>query len=835
MYYTTKSKDKIDVKNDTATFLVNGLFFRDYINPQKRFKIYRFNTNFLENDKKDISIVISPEKGYYDLYLYDDKSKIHYTTSSYGSNYSYVNYNFTGFIDFAYSYTGQLTLNKTSSFYKAKGTYYVVVYSSGFFYYDQSNGIYSVGYKSEDTSFVLSEGLPISYFLEDNYKSVSFVYYHFQTNETLLLSVGNNYGKLHFFYAFDKLNKDFSNATYNTMVVENFQISPSLIKEKCQNKNICPIYIGFKTGNYWGERFTVVGKTVNKRPMLYTSGILQNHNLFIDEIHYYYVRVGKEDKGMISIGFVNGRITTFVNILPPSQLNQPFRNWDYPTPEKNKILSENSFYGQNIMIKTEDLAICDPQCILLVGVQGVGLGYGETSIRYTFKFTSKVTPILDNIPIIGSLMEGETNYYTFYANDKVENIYISANANNAGGDIDIMVNYGQVFPLTNQSDWRSFSSWAEFIDINKDDSYFTTKGLKMNNSNYTIAIYGYTNSTYSIFVTTNPNRILPVGNYHSSSCSTNKKNSYCYFRYTELYNTISPWNPLSYIDEILASTEFLYGNGTIYAKVYDSADIDVYKDVPTKDNYDFSSSEQNYRNFIRIDTKKLIEKLTNNNTKYTLLFSVFCDNPCFLTLNTDSKYTGSTKYLNSYRENLVYVQKKSTVSMIFYYYEKNNMTIQTGLLGGSGSFELFANENYNKNTSLANFTLNQANTNNYQFVSENHHGQLYLVVTAGSDDSAFFIKLSNYHNWTNIVIGKSQTYVSQYYNDFLAYFYFPKIYNSITINLHPKDHNTAATMRVNIVKVNKNKSFKSMLTPPNEENSQYMASSDYNLQSVNIM
>jgi hypothetical protein len=39
-------------------------------------------------------------------------------------------------------------------------------------------------------------------------------------------------------------------------------------------------------------------------------------------------------------------------------------------------------------------------------------------------------------------------------------------------------------------------------------------------------------------------------------------------------------------------------------------------------------------------------------------------------------------------------------------------------------------------------------------------------------------------------------------------------------------------MRVNIVKVNKNKSFKSMLIPPNEENTQYKATTDYNLQSV---
>jgi hypothetical protein len=36
--------------------------------------------------------------------------------------------------------------------------------------------------------------------------------------------------------------------------------------------------------------------------------------------------------------------------------------------------------------------------------------------------------------------------------------------------------------------------------------------------------------------------------------------------------------------------------------------------------------------------------------------------------------------------------------MVFYYYDNNNLTIQSGLLGGSGSFKLYANENNIKNT-----------------------------------------------------------------------------------------------------------------------------------------
>ena len=832
MYYTTKSTENIDVNNDIVSSLVNGIFVKDFLNPTKNFKIYKFDTNFEESNKKDIQIILSSERGSFKMFLYDDQSKIKYSNDTNNNTFS-INLNFNGFISSSNNYLSQININKTSSYYKTKGTYFLVVYLSNMFNLIEENALYSLAYKSEDSKFVLNDGVPINFFLENSFQNESFVYYHYQTNNSLLLSVGSSYGSLKFYYDFKDFKQNYEDAENKISVTDHFQVPTNLIVEKCKGQFPCSIFVGLKTDNYWGEFFYLIAKTVNMKPILYTSGIIQNQNLLIDEIQYYYIRVGKDDQGQISVGFISGRISAFVNILPPSKLNDPQRRWDYPTSEKNKYVSDNYYYGQTIFISEDDLKDCNPQCILLVGVKGLSTyGYGTSSIKYTFKYNSRISQIYDNIPIMGSLIEGETQYYTFYSNQNVQNIYISSISINAGGDTDLMVNYGQIFPLGDKNDWRSITPYAEFIDINKDDAFFSTKGVTINNSNYTIGIYGYSKTTFSLFVTTNPKKILPVSDYHSNSCLTKNKDDYCYFRYTQLFSNSWNWSTLSFTDEILASSEFLYGNGTIYAKVYDTSVMDLYKDVPTKDNYDFSSNDQNFINFIEINRNNLKGKFTKNNTKYTILFSVYCNNPCFVTLNTDSKYLSNYKYLNLNRENLVYVRKKSSLRMEVSYYERNNLTINTGLISGSGSFKLLTYSNNGKNTTIATFSLNAANQRNYQFISENYQGQLFLDVDVDNYDSAFSVKISYYHNWTNIIVGKSQSFISELERDFLAYFYFPKLYQSITINLHPKNHNTAATISANIFRVDKYKSLKNILIPPDQENTQFQASTDYNLQSV---
>ena len=826
MFYTSKSINKININNDTVTTLTNGVFLKDYLCDSKLFRTYKFKTNFEENNKKDISIIISPESGYYSMFLYDNQSKIVFSNLSNSSNSSFINNQLTFDGYFASSfYTNQINLFKNSTYFMAKGTYYLVVYYQTNFYFDKIiDGYYNLGYKSEDSYFVLNDGLPISIYLNDNSTIESFIYYHYNTNRSLLLSVGKQYwGSLSLYYDFRDFKQKLDNASYNVTFTDNYQICPEMIKEKCKDKNICKIYLSFKTSQIWGQKFSVVAKTISKKPMLYTSGILQNQYLLIDEIHYYYLRVGKEDKGLISIGFMNGRVISFLNIIPPSKLNTSQRDWNYPTASKNVHSSNYSFLGQSIEVSSQDLKECDPQCILLVGVMGRSLGYNLNSIKYSFRYITKISPINDGEAIIGSLQETETIYYSFKANSKVENIYVSVNSNNPGGDVDMVINYGENFPTRINNDWTSNSIWAEFIDIPKDDPLFLTKGVSINNSNYTIGLTAYTNTTYTLYITTNKIKILPVGNYHSSSCTT--KNDYCYFRLTQDIQ-ISNLE-----DKIYASTEFIYGNGTIYAKLYDTQNLNIYKDLPTKDSYDFSSSDQNLRNFIKIDPKLFKDKLTNNNTRYTLLYSVFCDLPCFFTINSDYTYGGFDKYLSTYRENLVYVKKKSVVGCYFNYYENNNLTLQSVLLDGSGSFTLYFKQNYTSNTTLAKYSLNAVNSTDYQFISGNYYGQLYLEVQADSEDVAFIVKLSNYHNWTNIQVGKSQKFISPLYTDFLAYFYFPKAYESITINLHPKDHNTGATMSANIVIVDKTKPFKSLFIPP-EDNNQFIVNTDYNLQSV---
>ena len=828
MYYFSFSGTNNDT-DKTITTLIEGIFTKDFIlNSGYKYKVYKIKTNFEESDKQDLNVALSVVRGYYNMYLYDDLSKI-----KINNNNGFIT--FSGNVGESYSYLNQLCINKTQKYYKAKGTYYIVVYLSYFYSYinssEDSYGLYSIAYKSENKHFILSDGIPITYYLQDNLNKTSFVYYHYPTNYSLLLSIAN-YGNLEFYYDFVDFKQDFVKANYNTTILDSYQVDPKLIKDKCEGKPRCEIFVGLKSKILFGQHFTLMAKTLNQKPILYTSGIIQNKYLLIDEYHYFYKYISPEDKGIIIVGFSNGIAGVFVNILSHEMSNKPQRDWNYPTSDKSEIESISSYYGQTISINSNVLTKCTPQCLILIGIKGLNLGFGENFIKYTFKFTTHLTQIYDNQPIIANIVEGEMQFYSFYSLSHVKNIYFSVNTNNAGGNTDIMVNYGGEFPTNQISDWKSDFSWAESIEITKEDGYFQTTGALINNSNYTIGIYGYSNSTYTLYVTTNPKKILPVGIYHSGSCKTKKDNDYCYFRYSEMYSLSSN---VSYSQQILASAEFLYGQGTMYAKVYNISDIDVFKDVPTKESYDFSSEDQNIRNFLKIDLSEVIDKIKGKDfTEISLLFSVFCAKPCFLTLHTDVKYSSdSTKYLDSYRDNLVYLKKSSKVSMVFFYYEKNDLTIQTGVYSGSGDFKLYYNENYKTNNSISNFALNSVTQTNHQFIPVTHNGQINIDVETGNTDSAFYIKLSNNKEFTNIVVGKSQNFIIYHDEFFNAYFYFPKYYESLTINLHPKFHKTAAHMFVKIVKLDKSKKIKDhFASTPGPDNKDYDAKTDYNLQSV---
>ena len=59
-------------------------------------------------------------------------------------------------------------------------------------------------------------------------------------------------------------------------------------------------------------------------------------------------------------------------------------------------------------------------------------------------------------------------------------------------------NYGEKLPTFKEYNWYSANPQMDFLTIDKNDAYFVNQHLQYIRGYYTILIYGYTNSTYSL-------------------------------------------------------------------------------------------------------------------------------------------------------------------------------------------------------------------------------------------------------------------------------------------------------------------------------------------------
>ena len=86
------------------------------------------------------------------------------------------------------------------------------------------------------------------------------------------------------------------------------------------------------------------------------------------------------------------------------------------------------------------------------------------------------------------------------------------------------------------NNWKTTDLTHEYIDLNKDDPSFKKNNLEGISGYYTLLVEGFTNSSYSLFVSTHPQKVLPLRNNRPVVCSCKLKGDKCFLRYNEVFD-----------------------------------------------------------------------------------------------------------------------------------------------------------------------------------------------------------------------------------------------------------------------------------------------------------
>ena len=130
---------------------------------------------------------------------------------------------------------------------------------------------------------------------------------------------------------------------------------------------------------------------------------------------------------------------------------------------------------------------------------------------------------------------------------------------------------------------------------------------------YTLLVVGYSNTTYTLFISSHDEYVFKLIDNTPINCKCETRDDKCFFRYDDIMKKIQIYENMINNETLLKSTEiiftsqYLYGNGKMYASIIKEQDIynnnlnKKYIDFfPTKLNNDFNNAEYGKRNYLKV-------------------------------------------------------------------------------------------------------------------------------------------------------------------------------------------------------------------------------------------
>ena len=852
-YYTTriKAKDEQPDIKDITLSLSEGNIIKDYFPNELSFKIFSYVP--LREEVEDIKIVLTRINVHFSFKVYLDFSKIKYNydvQSKYQerlSNYLWAS-----------DHNNELTISKRDKNYSKKGPYYIVVTRDNIYQDDENEELetsslmmYYLGVTKRGVPFTLNEGIENSETLSEQYDYQDYFYIHKDIKNPFNLEINVLNGEVDVFVDTKVLKKENITNIYNyleknTNENENtirsslymriginsyasIELFRGYFEQNCikkENAEIddksCSLYIYVVQSKssrkyHRDSQYIINAKSSINAATLLLSGQVYNTKSRENFTDHYIIEEVKHLKGTaIYVKFKNGGGNVYVRI---PKIPESGNNITFPDARHFDFRGSDTYMGKIVTIPPKIFDRIDSNSLklqMLISVFPIGESTDSPNVEYSITYGSEPKRISQNIPYQSFLNAGEHHYFTFYFDESTENIYISLS--NMNGDADMYLNYGnENLPSTNKHDWHSSNLGHEYIDINIKDGFFRKNGKKNLAGYYTLLVIGYSETTYTLYISSHPDKIFPLLDNSPVSCQCQNKGQQCYFRYNGVVGYNERLNEIEKT-EIIFTTQYIYGNGKMYASVYKDQELTDdpnkrYQEYfPTEEKYQFSNSETGKRNYMKVDISKQYY------TKDSLvLLTYICDEKTDVEITAASlQHSQLYSYIDPNRENMFYIkyneslpfEKQQEAIITFYSSNDENLIYEIHAYKGKARIKIFTNEtifndkyeiignDYNHiaefniraeyddlYSNIKTYTENYFNSINNKLI---HKKTIYFNIKPMSD-FGFYIQVTYDKKWISLPIGETKSYLIN--NNFMAgYFDIHEEFSNIEMSLNIEEY-----------------------------------------------
>ena len=769
-----------------------------------------------------------------------------------------------------------------------------------------------LGVSTENTPLMISEGIPHSFTLNKDYPGQLYYYMHFNLNKDFTLEINVLFGEIDIYIDINKIdidkisqlddekNYDSNLGHYKVNTLYYYKNIKSyyeiFLKKNYFKKNIinnseqiddnedkiAKIFFYIKISknymniyNFKECQYTIIEKSSDKKEEILVPGETRTSSIPLGKRQHFIIEeIQKRKNGNINVFFKNGYGNVYVRIPSSPEID----NIRFPSEGNYDFKGETIYSGRNILIPKEvydRLNYTNPKLQILVTVIAEsGSNTNITSeITFSINYSNEPKRINQNEPYDGYIKKGELQYFTFYFDSNTENIYISLS--NMKGDADMYLNYGDILPTSKQYIWKSNQVNHEFIDINKKDEYFKKNNITSISGFYNLLIVGYIDTSFTLFISNHKNIIFPLRNNKQVTCLCENEGDKCLFRYTDVFMNQNKENGINY-NEIIFTSNYLYGNGIMYTKVVKDEEFHKIKNIskifPDKDNYDISNKESKQRNYVKIQIKE--EKYTEDSN---ILMTFICSEKTKVDITATSiRYFKTTDFIEENKENNYYLgfnpnsdELQSDIILYFYNYDKKKDLIYSiHTYVGDAEVAVYSNNSWwdIKKQKMAfdyqeinKFEINsydeQSSLNGYNPFYTDYHNVITIKEKEKFDNIIFKIKPKNkfsfyiqcYYdkNFMEIPFSKMKSFFAKN-NEFYGYFDIMEEYTDIELSISLDNHlkmNAELYVKINIIdskKSNKiinkknNNSTQYVYSIPTEDNYDYKMVSDKTFGTISL-
>ncbi len=683
------------------------------------------------------------------------------------NGYEYSGYTWEG------GWNNEAIIRSTDDNYIANGLYYLLIHcnNQGNEVTPNSYSSYTIAVNEDDQSLLLTEGIGQKMTLNSYHECQNYHYLHSDRNQPVYISINFYMGTSTLNVTINGkkvvISQEIRYSYYEPF--HYFIISKEDLKENCPKTSLCPIELSFERTSYYDTRFLIMIKSSENKEERLSPSVTREVAIYPGETQKFTFDVMPDPRigAKISLRVESGSVKAYAKIDKRTNFDEDI---EWPSEKVSEYQSTRlSEKIESIDIPYKDIKDLNPAKVLLT-VKGERSGVNVVIIQYSITFTTTSKPLNINELYNINIFPGEIQLYNFEITDpENDRLYISMS--NKLGDADMYLNYGKTFPSFAKYNWKSTGAYTESIDISSSENFFLENGLPDLTGKYSLMIYGYLNTSYTLYIGNSKYKFISIKDDLTASCSCKSENDSCYFRYEvfEYFNIKKVSNK-----DIIFSIDYTYGSGSIYAKLFESGNNEViFKNLPNETNYDFKNKKDS---FIDIHLDENNPKLTIDSQ---LILNVQCHDKSlfdFNAVNVKSLYGINKQYISVGRNNIFSVKggeeqlfqgyafnSKDVNFEVKVYQGEINCTVYTNAtyLGASDSYDYQEIDKFVSKDSDPNSHLN--------YVPKDKLKDNYIYFNVKPKvTSLFLVKFEYDEEWVRVPIGQTSSYT--FANSFNGYF-----------------------------------------------------------------